>query len=123
MFVQSPSAHSWLGTPDRDSHHAGGWGHYAIRSIFSQRAQVHRAPGRVPEAPARDSHDEPGFTLLEERKMSYLCAVSVVREGGVEPPRAFTHWILSPARLPVSPLSRGRIIARALSPTSARAGP
>ena len=30
----------------------------------------------------------------------------VVREGGVEPPRAFTHWILSPARLPVSPLSR-----------------
>src|SRR5207245_10288987 len=29
----------------------------------------------------------------------------VVREGGVEPPRAFAHWILSPARLPVSPLS------------------
>ena len=30
----------------------------------------------------------------------------LVREGGVEPPRAFAHWILSPARLPVSPLSR-----------------
>jgi hypothetical protein len=30
----------------------------------------------------------------------------MVREGGVEPPRAFAHWILSPARLPVSPLSR-----------------
>ena len=31
---------------------------------------------------------------------------ALVREGGVEPPRAFAHWILSPARLPVSPLSR-----------------
>src|SRR5882724_12873377 len=30
----------------------------------------------------------------------------VVREGGVEPPRARAHRILSPARLPVSPLSR-----------------
>jgi hypothetical protein len=34
---------------------------------------------------------------------------SVVREGGVEPPRAFAHWILSPARLPVSPLSHHRV--------------
>jgi hypothetical protein len=32
----------------------------------------------------------------------------VVREGGVEPPRDFAHWILSPARLPVPPLSRVR---------------
>src|SRR4029450_872511 len=30
----------------------------------------------------------------------------VVREGGVEPPRARAPRILSPARLPVSPLSR-----------------
>src|SRR4030095_4232259 len=35
----------------------------------------------------------------------------LVREGGVEPPRAFALWILSPARLPVPPLSRVRIIA------------
>ncbi len=32
--------------------------------------------------------------------------ISLVREGGVEPPRAFTHWILSPARLPIPPLSQ-----------------
>ena len=30
----------------------------------------------------------------------------VVREGGIEPPRAFAHKILSLARLPVSPLPR-----------------
>ena len=30
----------------------------------------------------------------------------MVREGGVEPPRAFARWILNPVRLPVSPLSR-----------------
>src|SRR2546426_7312209 len=34
---------------------------------------------------------------------------TLVREGGVEPPRVCTHRILSPARLPVSPLSRGRV--------------
>ena len=28
-----------------------------------------------------------------------------VREGGLEPPRAFAHWILSPVRLPIPPLS------------------
>lgn len=28
----------------------------------------------------------------------------MVREGGIEPPRAFAHKILSLARLPVSPL-------------------
>src|SRR5689334_6286476 len=30
----------------------------------------------------------------------------IVRKGGVEPPRPFGHRILSPARLPVPPLSR-----------------
>src|SRR5262245_6602123 len=37
------------------------------------------------------------------------CAVvsELVREGGVEPPRAFARWILNPVRLPVSPLSLG----------------
>ncbi len=30
-----------------------------------------------------------------------------VRKGGVEPPRVLPHRILSPARLPVPPLSRG----------------
>src|SRR5262249_43050622 len=29
----------------------------------------------------------------------------LVREGGVEPPRVWALWILSPARLPVPPLS------------------
>jgi hypothetical protein len=28
----------------------------------------------------------------------------LVREGGIEPPRAFAHKILSLARLPISPL-------------------
>src|SRR6185436_17358709 len=31
-----------------------------------------------------------------------------VRKGGVEPPKPFGYRILSPARLPVPPLSRGR---------------
>ena len=31
----------------------------------------------------------------------------LVRKGGLEPPRPFGHWILSPARLPIPPLSRG----------------
>ena len=36
-----------------------------------------------------------------------FCAASEgVRKGGVEPPRPFGHRILSPARLPVPPLSR-----------------
>ena len=30
--------------------------------------------------------------------------VFLVPEGGLEPPRAKAHWILSPARLPLSPL-------------------
>jgi hypothetical protein len=33
----------------------------------------------------------------------------LVREGGVEPPRAFALWILSPARLPVPPLSLAEV--------------
>src|SRR4029077_3445800 len=42
---------------------------------------------------------------------SRSCAVvsELVREGGVEPPRAFARWILNPVRLPVSPLSRGGV--------------
>src|SRR4029453_10125570 len=35
----------------------------------------------------------------------------LVREGGVEPPRAFARWILNPVRLPVSPLSRSGVAA------------
>src|SRR5205823_9308005 len=31
---------------------------------------------------------------------------SLVRKGGLEPPRPLGHWILSPARLPIPPLSR-----------------
>jgi hypothetical protein len=31
----------------------------------------------------------------------------MVREGGIEPPRAFAHKILSLARLPISPLPQG----------------
>ena len=41
--------------------------------------------------------------------------IFLVREGGLEPPRAHNaHWILSPARLPIPPLSRsvGANIAR-----------
>src|SRR5688572_17416863 len=32
----------------------------------------------------------------------------MVPEGGIEPPRPYGHRILSPARLPVSPLRRGK---------------
>ncbi len=31
----------------------------------------------------------------------------MVREGGLEPPRACAHWILNPARLPIPPLPQG----------------
>src|ERR1051325_3573531 len=30
----------------------------------------------------------------------------MVRKGGLEPPRPFGQWILSPSRLPIPPLSR-----------------
>src|SRR5262249_1611660 len=40
-------------------------------------------------------------------KRGRKCATrGVVREGGVDPPRDCAHWILSPARLPIPPLSR-----------------
>src|SRR5204862_6274851 len=35
-----------------------------------------------------------------------LCGRLLVRKGGLEPPWPFGHRILSPARLPVPPLSR-----------------
>src|ERR1700737_4514147 len=37
-----------------------------------------------------------------------LSTALLVREEGFEPSRAFAHGILSPARLPVPPLSRSR---------------
>src|SRR5512143_2544151 len=35
---------------------------------------------------------------------------TLVRKGGLEPPRPFGHWILSPARLPIPPLSHADIV-------------
>ncbi len=43
-----------------------------------------------------------------------------MREGGVEPPRDCAHWILSPARLPIPPLSRVRVSRRPRPPCPAR---
>ena len=37
---------------------------------------------------------------------STFCILGLVRKGGLEPPRPLGHWILSPARLPIPPLSR-----------------
>src|SRR5690349_2719519 len=34
----------------------------------------------------------------------------MVRKGGLEPPRPLGHWILSPARLPIPPLSHADIV-------------
>src|SRR6266850_2036431 len=45
-------------------------------------------------------------TFMRDLFPARLDCPGVVREGGVEPPRARAHRILSPARLPVSPLSR-----------------
>ena len=36
--------------------------------------------------------------------------ITLVRTGGLEPPRLFRHWDLNPARLPVPPRPHGRVI-------------
>src|ERR1700737_4833128 len=46
----------------------------------------------------------PGSSTVDYR----LSTALLVREEGFEPSRAFAHGILSPARLPVPPLSRSR---------------
>ena len=44
----------------------------------------------------------------------------MVRKGGLEPPRPLGHRILSPARLPIPPLSRGRDQPAAAGPDAPR---
>src|SRR5947207_9267559 len=39
-------------------------------------------------------------------RFSAFSILRLVRKGGLEPPRPLGHWILSPARLPIPPLSR-----------------
>src|SRR3989442_14657037 len=64
--------------------------------------RLHEGPERLStRISTRGREDGCGEERRPRNFLSYL-----VREGGVEPPRAFAHWILSPARLPVSPLSR-----------------
>src|SRR6185295_6609193 len=46
--------------------------------------------------------------LVLAHRSSRGCTSEGVRKGGVEPPKPFGYRILSPARLPVPPLSRGR---------------
>ncbi len=55
-----------------------------------------------------------GFTEIGEfgfhyRIIPFGSASEGVRKGGVEPPRPFGHRILSPARLPVPPLSHAML--------------
>ena len=47
---------------------------------------------------------------------AFLEAESIVRKGGVEPPKPFGYRILSPARLPVPPLSRDTDIPDSMLP-------
>src|SRR4051812_8251170 len=62
---------------------------YRVLGPFIADRAAPRARDTVPYAPRRQPY-----------------AVLLVRKGGVEPPRPFGHRILSPARLPVPPLSR-----------------
>ena len=45
--------------------------------------------------------------LAIERAVKLEIAVSMVSEGGLEPPRPFGHQLLKLARLPIPPLRRG----------------
>src|SRR4051812_23195372 len=44
--------------------------------------------------------------MVESHQHTRQLAAVMVRKGGVEPPKPFGYRILSPARLPVPPLSR-----------------
>ncbi len=49
--------------------------------------------------------------------------IFLVREGGLEPPQAYAHWILNPARLPIPPLPRGEMEGAAgFEPTTSGSG-
>ena len=95
-YVVTNSA-NWVyaGTGFRDGDSVPGIVGYEADRLFSQYPSPNAVSGT--------------YTLLSHSP--FAAARYLVREGGVEPPRAFAHWILSPARLPVSPLSRRRIIA------------
>src|SRR5262249_61625319 len=63
-------------------------------------------PPRAPRRPAGACTDRALESRLSLNGSCHCPRRGVVREGGVEPPRDCAHWILSPARLPIPPLSR-----------------
>ena len=77
--------------------------HYRIISAFRLRAPRYGGQVATTGDEAMSRACTPELPLASR-------ASEGVRKGGVEPPRPFGHRILSPARLPVPPLSPERIL-------------
>lgn len=65
----------------------------------------HPTPGETRRGPARPPRENPRTHEKRAPTRTFVRwrPVSMVREGGVEPPRPFGHWNLNPARLPIPP--------------------